>query len=264
MNLKKVGSFIAQKRKEKGYTQEVLGEKLGITSNTLSKWERGVNAPDISLLKSISDELEISLEELLCGEENDEDDETTSASDRIVDGIKYYTNRAKKRYVKIFSYCIFFVIFAFSIIFLITNYNRFRIYGLKSKNSSYYIEGHIIFNQERNLIIINNIDIRDKNIGTDKEEKIKKLNVSLKSENKTIFSSEKIIEKENNGINTYLLNNSFFADENLKSKEEILEKNVDINKLNLYIEYTTIHNENKHIAIPLDVVKEYSNNKIIY
>lgn len=43
MNLKKVGSFIAQKRKEKGYTQEVLGEKLGITSNTLSKWERGIS-----------------------------------------------------------------------------------------------------------------------------------------------------------------------------------------------------------------------------
>lgn len=54
MDLKKVGKFIAQNRKEKGYTQDKLGEILGISSNTLSKWERGVNAPDISLLSSIS------------------------------------------------------------------------------------------------------------------------------------------------------------------------------------------------------------------
>ena len=50
MNLGKVGKFIAEKRKEKGYTQEKMGEMLGVNGKTISKWERGVNAPDISLL----------------------------------------------------------------------------------------------------------------------------------------------------------------------------------------------------------------------
>ncbi len=263
MNLQKVGKFIAEKRKEKGYTQEVLGEKLGITSNTLSKWERGINAPDISLLKNISDELDITLEELLCGEEIDKTNENINPSDGIVESIEFYSKRTKIKYLKTFTYCVLAIIFLFSVMFLIGNYNRLKIYGLQSKNGKYYIEGHIIFNQERNLIIINNIDIHDKNIGTEQEEKIKTLNVSLKSNNKVLFSSIKNIDLYNNRINSYLLNTSYFADENLKSNENII-KNVDLNKMYLFIEYITIDDKYKDITIPIKTIKEYSNNKILY
>lgn len=265
MDLKKVGRFIAQKRKEKDYTQDQLGEMLGISSNTLSKWERGVNAPDISLLSNISKILDVSLEELLSGERINEDKkDSTDSSEGIISGMKFYTKQTKNKYLKYSAYSIILILFVFSFLFMITNYNQFKIFGITSKNSKTYVDGQIVFNQERNIIIINNIDLKDNNIATDKEERIQYLKVSLKSNNKIIFSSEKVIEGENNRINSYLLNNTFFADEDVNSKEEVLVKDVDINKLEIVIEYVDIDNENKTIKIPLAVKKEYSSTKIIY
>lgn len=43
MNYDKIGSFIQQKRKDKGLTQKQLAEKLGVTDRAISKWERGVS-----------------------------------------------------------------------------------------------------------------------------------------------------------------------------------------------------------------------------
>ena len=53
MNVKKVGEFIKQKRKDKKLTQKELAEKLSITDRAISKWERGLCCPDISLLKEL-------------------------------------------------------------------------------------------------------------------------------------------------------------------------------------------------------------------
>lgn len=54
MNQEKIGKFIAELRKEKKLTQEQLAEKLGITKNSFSKWERGLSLMDMSLLKPLS------------------------------------------------------------------------------------------------------------------------------------------------------------------------------------------------------------------
>ncbi len=71
MNLDKVGKLIATLRKEKGLTQLQLGERLGVSDKSVSKWERGINAPDISLLNSLCEILDISVTELLNGEKNE-------------------------------------------------------------------------------------------------------------------------------------------------------------------------------------------------
>ena len=54
MNQEKIGKFIQELRKEKGLTQDELAEKLGITKNAVSKWERGISLMDLSLLKPLS------------------------------------------------------------------------------------------------------------------------------------------------------------------------------------------------------------------
>ena len=68
MNQEKIGKFIAQLRKERGLTQEQLGEMLGITGKAVSKWETAKSLPDPSLYKPICSIFEITLTELFNGE----------------------------------------------------------------------------------------------------------------------------------------------------------------------------------------------------
>ena len=55
MNQKKIGSFLKELRKEKGITQEEFAENLNVSGRTVSRWETGVNMPDISLLVDIAE-----------------------------------------------------------------------------------------------------------------------------------------------------------------------------------------------------------------
>ena len=68
MDQLKIGKFIAECRKQKHLTQVQLSEKLGITDKAVSKWERGIAMPDTSIMLELCDILGISVNELLCGE----------------------------------------------------------------------------------------------------------------------------------------------------------------------------------------------------
>lgn len=68
MDLNKTGKFIALIRKEKGLTQRELAEKLNLSEKTISKWERGVGFPDISLILPLCKCLEIDANEFMTGE----------------------------------------------------------------------------------------------------------------------------------------------------------------------------------------------------
>lgn len=85
MNQLVTGKFIAQKRKEKNLTQEQLAEKLGVSNKTISKWETGKCMPDYAIVKSLCEELEITVAELMDGEVNEEKSVRTYDEDQIVD-----------------------------------------------------------------------------------------------------------------------------------------------------------------------------------
>ena len=68
MDQVKIGKFIAQCRNEKNITQEELGEKLGVTNKTISRWENGHYLPDIEMMQLLSKEFSISINELISGE----------------------------------------------------------------------------------------------------------------------------------------------------------------------------------------------------
>ena len=68
MDNQKIGSFIRDLRKEKDMTQRDLANRLHITDRAVSKWERGLNAPDIALLEPLAEALEVSIPELIRGE----------------------------------------------------------------------------------------------------------------------------------------------------------------------------------------------------
>ena len=68
MDQTQIGKFIAACRKKQNLTQEQLAEKLGITKNAVSKWERGLCLMDMSLLQPLSKILGVSINEILMGE----------------------------------------------------------------------------------------------------------------------------------------------------------------------------------------------------
>ena len=65
MDNEKIGKYIKKKRKEKGLTQQKLGDMVGVSFKAVSKWECGNSIPDIVVLKKVCDVLEISIDELL-------------------------------------------------------------------------------------------------------------------------------------------------------------------------------------------------------
>lgn len=83
MDQQKIGGFIAALRKEKEWTQAQLGERLGVTNKTVSRWERGHYLPDISLMPALCEELGISLNELLSGERLNDDSFREAADQQL-------------------------------------------------------------------------------------------------------------------------------------------------------------------------------------
>ena len=68
MDCNKVGTLLHGLRKEKGMTQKQIADQLNISDKTISKWERGLGCPDVSLLGALSELLEVNIEQILAGE----------------------------------------------------------------------------------------------------------------------------------------------------------------------------------------------------
>lgn len=92
MDTKKIGKFISENRKRKGLTQEQLGELLGVTNKTISRWENENYMPDLSLLIPLSETLDISLNELLNGKYITEDKIMETTEKSLKNTINYSKN----------------------------------------------------------------------------------------------------------------------------------------------------------------------------
>ena len=68
MDTKKIGAFLKQCRKEKNLTQEQLAEKFEVSARTVSRWETGINMPDLSILVQLAEYYDVEMRELLDGE----------------------------------------------------------------------------------------------------------------------------------------------------------------------------------------------------
>lgn len=92
----KIGKFIADERKRKGYTQKQLSEKLEISDKTISKWERGNGFPEVSLLLPLCNQLEITVNELLSGERVSEGEYLKKAEENMVNLVREAQESKKK------------------------------------------------------------------------------------------------------------------------------------------------------------------------
>ncbi len=105
----KTGSFIKELRKEKDMTQKQLADRLHITDRAVSKWERGVCAPDIALLEPLSEILGVSIVELIQGERAERPGEPEAGAREILSYSRSEVTRkvrgVQKKYLAIAALC---------------------------------------------------------------------------------------------------------------------------------------------------------------
>ena len=98
MNAQKTGSLIAAIRKEQNRTQQDLANELGVSSAAISKWERGIGFPDVSLIEPLATSLGITIAELFKGEriENGDANEYENLLSDVVKVSKKEISKKKK------------------------------------------------------------------------------------------------------------------------------------------------------------------------
>ncbi|MBR4671964.1 MAG: helix-turn-helix transcriptional regulator [Bacilli bacterium] len=112
MNQEKIGRFISERRKIKKMTQAELGEILGVSDKSVSKWETGKCMPDLSLFPELCKVLDITINDLMSGEKVDNEKYINTLEVNIV---KLADSLKKKRKNKIKMCIITAIIFLFAI-----------------------------------------------------------------------------------------------------------------------------------------------------
>ena len=87
----KVGAYIMILRKSRKYTQQKLADKLGVSHQAVSNWERGESMPDISILPKLAELLGTSVDNILSADKDD-----FKGFDEILDNVNIITKRKKK------------------------------------------------------------------------------------------------------------------------------------------------------------------------
>ncbi len=146
-DLIQIGKNISELRKKKGYTQKALGEIIDVNDKTISKWENGDIAPDITILNLLAKALSTDINVILNGDVNNLNQ---------IDTIKHKNNKLWRE--------LFFLIFGFLIGLLIffvlfyktdSNCQRFDV------NSDWYISGFIVENDEYSSFVIDEFYYRE-------------------------------------------------------------------------------------------------------
>lgn len=88
MDLIKIGKFIASLRKEQGLTQETLGQRIGVTNKTVSRWETGAYLPPADALMAMSALFQVSVNELLSGKRLTQEEYQAAAEENLAQVIR--------------------------------------------------------------------------------------------------------------------------------------------------------------------------------
>lgn len=191
MDYQRIGLLISNLRKEKRLTQKELADKLGITDRAVSKWERGLGCPDISLLDDLSRILDVSILEILKGRRLDKDEILNN--ENIIESMSYSKESFKYKLKKYFNIICISIILIISLI-LITNNLKSIYYFNKTYEDTYDDSDKQLFTEiEGNIEKIKN----NKGIYSDEEYKkilyfVNELEKNMKEENNLYyFNKEK-------------------------------------------------------------------------
>ncbi len=226
MNQDKIGLFIKQIRLDNNLTQKEFADLLGVTYQAVSKWENGKNVPDIGILKQISEEFHVNIDELLNGEK---------------------TKTPKKKNAKAITLIgIILIISFFLVIIVLWNLpkNGFEFKTISSKCSDFKITGSAAYNKEKTSIFISNIEF----CGKESNEKYQEINCTLYEKNEEKIKKEisSCKKKDNITLKDYLKEMNIKVD-----NYSTICKKITSNTLFLEIDAKTKDNKNINYIIPL-------------
>jgi len=138
MNPEKVGKFIRELRKKNNLTQKDLADKYGVTYQAVSKWENGINLPEISLIRQMSKDFNISVEDILDGEEN--------------------PNSYKKRPLKFILLLLALIAIFGTNIYLMLNRDNFNFKTITTTCKEFKVTGTLAYDSKKSSINISKID----------------------------------------------------------------------------------------------------------
>lgn len=145
MNNEKIGKFIAKLRKAKNLTQQQLGDMVGVGGKSVSKWERGINMPDISIINEVSKILGITSDELLKGEFN-----RKSTNEE-------YIKKKNKKITRTLLFIIITLTILITIVFVSHFRNETHKYWLTSIDDNFSVDGTIEYDKNGYIININRV-----------------------------------------------------------------------------------------------------------
>lgn len=134
MDQEKIGKFIKDLRIKNNLTQKEFADRYNVTYQAVSKWENGKNMPDLSLLKEICKDFDVSLDDLFNGEKS--------------------VKKSYKKYVIIGIICIVIVLF---LVIKNNNNGDFSFKTITSSCDAFNISGSIAYNDKKSAIYITNI-----------------------------------------------------------------------------------------------------------
>lgn len=138
---KKIGNFIKNLRKKIGLTQKELAEKIGVTDRAISKWERGLGCPDISLLEIVAKELNVSILELLKGEHIDNKE---SLKDKdLIESMTLSKNITINKFKKYFNVFTISIVSLMCLIIIFQNLKNMYFVVKKYDTEPYYVDNSV-------------------------------------------------------------------------------------------------------------------------
>jgi len=162
MEQNKIAKLIKQIRKDNNLTQKQFADKYNVTYQAVSKWENGINLPDMYLLKQISSDFNISIDNILDGE--------------------YSKKNNKIKIVCVVLIIILVIVIVLSTFFIKNSFYDFNFNTLSSDCSNFNVSGNIAYNDKKSSIFITRIEY----CGNNDKEKYKEIECSLYESNNNI------------------------------------------------------------------------------
>lgn len=246
MDNQKIGNFIKELRKEKNLTQKDLATKLNITDRAISKWERGLSCPDISLLDDLSKILEVSVIEILKGRRLNKDEILNNKY--LVETMTFTSNNLKNKLLKIIDLISIFIV-SFIVLLLVFYNIKGYYYTHKNYTTLNYVDPSVVeFKFDEKIRNINKkIELIQNNQGIYNNEEYKLINefvydlkyLSNKEIERKLISKKQIKIKD---VNEFFDNMSIYdiygydGNDNYRNIYKIILK-YDINKYDNMLKY---------------------------